>query len=195
MDPLPLYRRGVVEALASNEVLVEAPDDIGAWAARSGDRVVVLTLAAQADWVLLERLSGLATVIAVLDEDSDLTAIRALRLGAGSVVSRGASTAVMRRALDAVLAGDAVVPRSVVRELVSSSRPGGGEVPRLLEEEVRWLRLLASGTTIASLAATAGYSERAMYRLLNSVYDKLGVTRRTEALIKANAYGWLGPQA
>lgn len=195
VDPLPLFRRGVVEALASDEVLVEAPDDIHAWAARSGQRVVILTLASPADWTLLEHVSALAPVIAVLDEDTDPIAIRALRLGAGSVVLRSATTAAMRRVLDAVLAGDAVVPRSVVRNLVSSSRIHDGDAPQILDEEVRWLRQLAAGTTIARLATIAGYSERAMYRLLNGIYGKLGATNRTEALFKANAYGWLGPEA
>ena len=195
LDPLPLFQRGVAEALTSDEILVDkAPTDIRAWVARGGQRVVVMTLASPADWALLEQLSARTSVIALLEENTAPLAIRALRLGAGSVVPRSATPAVMRRALDAVLGGDAVMPRSVVRSLISSSRLHESSAPQILDEEVLWLRQLASGVTVARLATIAGYSERAMYRLLNSIYDRLGVKTRTEALIKANAYGWLGTE-
>jgi DNA-binding NarL/FixJ family response regulator len=194
LDPLPLFQRGVVEALRSDEIRFEMPTDIRAWVAQSGQRVVILTLASPEDWALLEQLSAKTLVIAVLEENTAPLSIRALRLGAGSVVPRSATTAVMRRALEAALAGDAIVSRSVVRSLISSSRLHESSAPQILEEEVLWLRQLASGMTVARLATLAGYSERAMYRLLNSIYDRLGVTNRTEALMKANAYGWLGTE-
>jgi DNA-binding NarL/FixJ family response regulator len=194
LDPLPLFQRGVVEALTSDETLVEVPADVRAWAARGGRRVVILTLAAPADWELLGQLGRETLVIALLEENTGPSSIRALRLGAGSVVARNATSAVLRRALDAVLAGEVVLSRSVVQALLSSSRSAESTAsPRILDDaEVLWLRQLASGVTVARLAASAGYSERAMYRLLNRIYDRLGVTNRTEALIKANAYGWLG---
>lgn len=195
LDPLPFFQRGVVEALTSDEILVEAPADIGAWVAQGGQRVVILTLASPADWALLEQLSVTTPVVAVLEENTDPLSIRALRLGAGSVVPRSATVTTMRRALEAVLAGDAIVSRSVVRSLVASSRLHASSAPPPLgEEEVRWLRQLASGVTVARLATMAGYSERAMYRLLNGIYDRMGVTNRTEALIKADAHGWLGTE-
>jgi DNA-binding NarL/FixJ family response regulator len=194
LDPLPLFQRGVVEALTSDEVLVEVPADIRAWAAEGGRRVVILTLAAPADWELLEQLSHGTLVIALLEENTEPSSIRALRLGAGSIVARNATTAVLRRTLDAVLAGEAVLSRSVVQALISSSRTAERTAPPgvLEDAEVLWLRQLASGVTVARLAASAGYSERAMYRLLNRIYDRLGVTNRTEALLRANVYGWLG---
>ncbi|GHG14427.1 MULTISPECIES: response regulator transcription factor [Amycolatopsis] len=193
LDPLPLFQRGVVEALTSDEIVVEVPADIRAWAVEGGQRVVILTLAVPTDWELLEQLGRGTLVIAVLEERTGPSSIRALRLGAGSVVARNATADVLRRALDAMLAGDVVLPRPVVQALISSSRTAESPAPlRILEDaEVLWLRQLASGATVARLAAAAGYSERAMYRLLNRIYDRLGVTNRTEALIKANAYGWL----
>jgi DNA-binding NarL/FixJ family response regulator len=100
----------------------------------------------------------------------------------------------MRRALEAALAGDVIVSRAVVTALISSSRLQPDTEEPLEHEERRWLRQLASGMTVARLANTAGYSERAMYRLLNGVYDRLGVTNRTEALMRANALGWIGTE-
>ena len=49
----------------------------------------------------------------------------------------------------------------------------------------------AGGSTVAALANQAGYSERAMFRLLHGLYQRLGVRTRTEALIRAHERGWL----
>jgi DNA-binding NarL/FixJ family response regulator len=192
LDPLPLFQRGVVDVLTSDDVLAEAPVDIQRWVAQGGQQVTVLTLASPADWSLLEELSAETPVIAVLEENTDALAIKALRLGAESVVARSATASVIRRAVEAVLAGEVILSRSVTRSLISSF-PRERHRPDLTEEQVQWLRELASGVTIAQLANQAGYSERAMYRLLNNLYERLGVTNRTEALIKANSYGWLDP--
>nr|WP_181726579.1 hypothetical protein [Micromonospora provocatoris] len=41
------------------------------------------------------------------------------------------------------------------------------------------------------LAAEIGYSERAMYRLLQTLYQQLGVRTRLEAIIVAREEGWI----
>lgn len=191
LDPLPLFQRGVIDALMSDEILVEAPADIRAWVAQGGQRVIVLTLASSADWSLLEQLGRKTSVIAVLEENTTALSIKALRLGAESIVVRSATAAMIRRALEAVLAGDAIVSRLVIRSLTSSSPLLDDDGVRIPDERIQWLRDLASGGTVASLAAKAGYSERAMYRLLNNIYSQMGVKNRTEALIKAYEHGWL----
>ena len=40
--------------------------------------------------------------------------------------------------------------------------------------EIEWLQQLAKGIPVAQLADRAGYSERAMYRLLRGLYTKTG---------------------
>jgi DNA-binding CsgD family transcriptional regulator len=41
------------------------------------------------------------------------------------------------------------------------------------------------------VANLAGYSERAMFRLLRGLYARIGVRNRTEALMRAKERGWL----
>jgi DNA-binding CsgD family transcriptional regulator len=53
-------------------------------------------------------------------------------------------------------------------------------------EEQSWLRSMAGGMTVADLAESVGYSERAMFRLLRDLYRRIGVKNRTEALIWAS---------
>jgi DNA-binding NarL/FixJ family response regulator len=57
------------------------------------------------------------------------------------------------------------------------------------EEEVGWLADLAAGETVARIAHETGYSERAMFRRLREVYERLGVTSRTEAIVAAERLG------
>jgi hypothetical protein len=44
---------------------------------------------------------------------------------------------------------------------------------------------------VARLAATVGYSERMMFRLLADLYARLGADNRTRALMRARDEGWL----
>jgi len=67
--------------------------------------------------------------------------------------------------------------------------------PSLTDNERVWLRALAESVTVASLARSCGYSEREMYRLLGELYRRLGVTTRTEALLRADRLGLLHPPA
>ncbi|SEU14237.1 helix-turn-helix domain-containing protein [Nonomuraea wenchangensis] len=45
--------------------------------------------------------------------------------------------------------------------------------------------------TVADLADRAGYSERAMFRLLQALYREIGVATRIQAIVRAQERGWL----
>jgi DNA-binding CsgD family transcriptional regulator len=59
------------------------------------------------------------------------------------------------------------------------------------KRDVEWLRALSQGITVSQLAETMGYSERAMYRLLRDLYQRMDVKTRTEAVLKASQSGWI----
>ena len=64
------------------------------------------------------------------------------------------------------------------------------ETPQSLDASERlMLERLASGVPIADVASELGYSERSMYRELSKLWDKLGVSGRTEGLHKATVEG------
>jgi DNA-binding CsgD family transcriptional regulator len=58
-------------------------------------------------------------------------------------------------------------------------------------EQLSWLRELSNGATVAQLAEHVGYSERAMFRLINSLYRQMGVHNRLQAIRHAQEAGWL----
>lgn len=194
LDPLPMYQQGVAATLAEAGHIVEVPADPLAWLRRMSCAVVLLTLSCQSDWELLTQLgesNASVAVIALLDEESPALGVRAVRAGARSVLLRRATAAALRRAVDAAMDGQAVLPAAVLAALgASSDIPGPGQlIPST--RQLEWLRQLAAGSTVTHLATRAGYSERAMFRLLQALYRQIGVRTRIEAVMMARDLGWL----
>jgi DNA-binding NarL/FixJ family response regulator len=131
------------------------------------------------------------TVVVVEEVTTEVSA-DVLKAGATGVVARDAELAQVLRVVRAAAIGHTVLPRQVARGLCRSH---AGPAPELLSRERSWLRHLADSGTVASLAATAGYSEREMYRLLGSIYTRLGASNRTEALLLAERWGLLQTEA
>jgi DNA-binding NarL/FixJ family response regulator len=192
-DPLPVYRAGVAAEMRASGHIVEAPDDVVAWAVRVSSAVLLLTLESDTDWVLLAEIGQRrvpVAVVALVTGDETSAGIRAIRAGAQSVLRRDTSVDSMRRTVEAAADGMATVPVDVLHGLRTGSATSGPP-PGLSVRELTWLRELATRTTVSALAAQAGYSERAMYRLLKETYGRLGTDNRTDALLRAQAQGWL----
>ncbi|MDG4784972.1 DNA-binding response regulator [Micromonospora sp. WMMD1102] len=202
VDPLPMFRRGVATVLSPAGHRVETPEDVLAWARSRQPAVVLVTLSSQQSWDLLGALhdAGSAHVVALLEEQTaeqtpSMAGVRAVRAGATSVLSRGSEGEAVLRTVEATADGLAVLPAEVLAALASASLPSGGSPNRPAEERLSWLRQLAAGTTVAELAGRVGYSERAMFRMLRSLYRDMGVQTRMQAVLRAQELGWLPPAA
>jgi DNA-binding NarL/FixJ family response regulator len=112
----------------------------------------------------------------------------ALQVGATGVVAMDAEFEQVLAVVRAAAGGLTLLPRRVAKALC---RTQAGPVPELLPRERAWLRHLADSGTVGSLAGQSGYSEREMYRLLGSLYSRLGASNRTEALLLAERWGLL----
>jgi DNA-binding NarL/FixJ family response regulator len=191
-DPLPLYRQGVVTVLSAAGHVVETPSDVVAWARQTPTAIVILTVLSERDWKLLERLTATDAscgVIALVETAPAAAGVRAVRSGARCVLAREVSTEMLRRAVEAVIEGHSVMPSDVAAALATNVPEPAP--PTLTPEELSWLRQLSGGITVARLAERAGYSERAMFRLLRSVYRSMGVDGRMAAVLRAQERGWL----
>jgi DNA-binding NarL/FixJ family response regulator len=199
VDPLPLFRDGAVAALTAAGHVVQTPGDVVAWAGQVRGAVVLLTVQAETDWDILARLGGTGTavnsLVVLLGEESAAAGVRAVRAGARSVLARQVSAEVLRRTVSATIDGQAVMPAAVAALLAAGGGAAVGPSWALPTEKLSWLRALAAGSTVAQLASQAGYSERAMFRLLRSLYRDMGVGGRVEALMRAQERGWLQPGA
>jgi DNA-binding NarL/FixJ family response regulator len=194
VDPLPIFQQGVAAILAAAGHAVEAPDDVVAWVRPGRLCVVVLTLCSGDDWEVLQRLHSTfpdQVVIALMDDESAGSGVRAVRAGARSVLHRGVPAAVLRRTVEATIEGQAVMPADVARALMAHAASDAAGPISVSVDELSWLRLLAAGSTVARVARDVGYSERAMFRLLQSLYKKMGVRTRIQAIVYAQEQGWL----
>lgn len=194
VDPLPMFRSGVEAVVALAGHAVHFPDDVVAWALAHPRRLVILTIASPADWGVLARLAQegfRGSVVALMEGGDPESGARAIREGARTVLARSSSADMIRRALSAAVDGQGLVPVAVLAALTSEQPRQAGDRPVPSRERMLWLHQLASGSTVAEVAAGAGYSERAMYRLLRSLYRELGADGRVEALMIAQTRGWL----
>jgi len=194
VDPLPIFRQGAVRLLTDAGYEVAEPADVVAWARGMPRTVVLLTLADERSWEVLRQLAAEApdqAVIALVDRLSTPLGATAVRSGARSVIPREATAAVLIRSVEATADGQAVMPAAVASALVVGLPADQSEGWSPPEEQVSWLRQLAAGSTVVGLARQAGYSERAMYRLLSTLYQRMGVSTRTEAIMRAHELGWL----
>ena len=157
--------------------------------------VVVVIDADQVAAALLGAGPGPAAraVVGVVGEGSVQAYADALHAGAAGVVSLDMELEEIVAAVRGASRGQTLLPTAVARAL---SRTAGSDPPAQVSAAERgWLTRLAQGHTVAALARSVGYSEREMYRLLSRLYERLGATTRTEALLAAGRYRLLDPDA
>ena len=194
LDPLPLFQAGVARALEPDGYLVEQPADVKAWSNGHDAAIVLVSLVSPAQWTLLTDLGRQRPAVASIALLNDLTVdsgIRAVRAGAVAVLPRAVTANRLRHACQAVLRGESVMPTDVVRQILHRSDRWNADQVQPDERELVWLRHLADGLTVGQTADHAGYSERMMFRLLREFYTKQGVANRTEAMLLARERGWV----
>ena len=177
------YRRGLEEAFvgAGHRVAVEEEDA----------DLVLVSWRTVADCARLESWAAQAPVLALVAPGDAETVAHALHHGAVAAVEWRAETGRIVEVAEAASRGDALLPSNTARALPNAGGDPHAERPFVDEEEAEWLDALAGGATVVSLADDYGYSERVMFRRLRDLYERLGASNRSEALINAVRFGLL----
>jgi NarL family two-component system response regulator YdfI len=177
----------VLESAASPAILGDAIDMVEA-------DVVLLALEPGEDLSLPlktqhDAAARLPAVVVLGDEPTTRWATRALRGGARGALSRTATADQIRAAVLAAASG------LMVREAVDSAAPAptSSVSSRLLQaltpREVEILGLLAEGLGNKTIAARLGISEHTVKTHVTSVFAKLEVSTRAEAVASAARMG------
>lgn len=188
-NPVPTYVHGLLVILSEAGFAPEELEDLDTWLVAGGRRVVLAPLTE------VERLADLCAgnpdvaVVALLEDGSFDSYRTALRRGASGAVPWDATPARVVQVVRAAFDGQSLFPTPIARALASNASIGG--VPLLGPVETDWLQKLARGATVAELAAEVGCPTREMFRLLRSLYSRMGVANRREALTKAARSGLL----
>lgn len=208
VDDHPVVRRGLrslLESLHGYTVVGEAADGVAAV------REVQLT---RPDVVLMDiRMPGLdgleatravlsavpstaVLMLTMLDEDDAVFA--AMRVGARGYLLKGAEQQEIDRAIRSVAAGEAIFSPGVAQRVISHFNGAGAltapqPFPELTPRERELLDLVAAGLRNAAIAERLFLSQKTVANHLSSIFAKLSVDGRQQAIIRARDEGFGRP--
>ena len=117
-----------------------------------------------------------------------------LRAGADGYLLKSAGPDELVRAVKMTAAGGKVLDPAVVAKVVAQMTGSSTEaepVERLSERELEVLRLAGQGLTNKAIGLQLAISDRTVQGHLASIYAKLDVGSRTEAVTRALKFGWI----
>lgn len=125
-------------------------------------------------------------VTAGLDVDPIL---QALRLGVDGLVLKGAGGDIILRAANAALEGQPWIDREAMAQVVGTISRPATPLPPLTPRETDVVRQLARGRRNKEIARDLGITEGTVKMHLHNLYEKLGVSSRTELAVLARDRG------
>ena len=122
--------------------------------------------------------------------DDDETVMAAMRAGAQGYLLKGAGQDELERALRGVVAGEAIFgPGVAARMLQHFAETGAGPFPQLTDREREVLDLIAGGMRNHAIAERLGLAPKTVANHISSIFSKLQVTDRSEAIVRAREQG------
>jgi DNA-binding NarL/FixJ family response regulator len=136
---------------------------------------------------LLLQMEGHLSLLILSDDPQAAQGLANLPLRAWGVLTLGSSAeellAAVRALHEGLLVGaPALLQSTFSRFLISEASNSDALVEALTERESQVLQLLARGLANKQIAAALGISEHTVKFHVSSIYAKLGVTNRTEAV-------------
>lgn len=192
IDPTPAYRKGLAVALEEAGFSPEEPADLREWVTSASAPLILVTIRDEQSWDVVPRdvVAPGVPIVALLPSPTPEAYSAALRQGATGAAPWDASPEYIVHVLDDAIDGLAVLPLDVATSL--ASKDCSSTVPDWMNPAtVQSLRELAAGVTVSALARRTGCSERAMYRRLQTLYERMGVTNRSAAIAQASRWGLL----
>ncbi|HBL17517.1 MAG: hypothetical protein A2X36_04765 [Elusimicrobia bacterium GWA2_69_24] len=202
-----LFREGIKDLLeAEKEIAVvgEAVD---------GQEVLRMAKKLKPDVILMDiklpHLDGIsatrqlrqelpATNILILSAfEDEAHVLEAIQAGANGYLSKMLPAAELVRALKTFASEGMMIPQSVMGKLLSGLRTKGGadaSLTALTKTEVKVLSALGKGMANKEISATLECSVKTIKNHLNSIFQKLGVSNRTEAVVKGIEAGMISPE-
>lgn len=202
VDDHPVFRKGLRTLLEELGIVVVAE-------AEDGETGLAAALEHRPDVVLMDvQMPGLdgvtatarlietwpeAQVLMLTMASDDSAVFAAIQAGALGYLLKGAGLDEIHRAVSGVAQGHAVYGPEVARRMRAFFTAGSGVVakpfPELSGREREVLELVAVGLTNPVIARKLFLSEKTVRNRVSSIFAKLGVTDRGEAIVAARAAG------
>ena len=203
VDDHPPFRAGLRALLVTDERLVvvaEASTGAAAIAAvaSSAPDVVLMDVhmpgvdGVEATRRIIDAAPHVAIVVLTMHDD-DGTVFAALRAGARGYLLKGASRAELLRAIHAAAAGEALFGAAIARRMVAYfGRPAPAAAPpfpELTGREHEILELVAAGRSNTDIADGLGVAPKTIRNHVSTIFAKLQVRDRAEAIVRAREAG------
>jgi len=203
-DDHPLFRKGLRGLLAT----VPEVEVVGE--AASGPEAVTLAAELRPDLVLMDLQmpggGGLEAIRAIVAADpearllvitlfaDDDSVFAALRAGARGYVLKDADEEEIVRALRAVAHGEAIFSPAIAARVMRYFASPPAAVPReafptLTDREREILNAIAQGHNNAAIAQTLSLSQKTVSNYVSSIFSKLQVADRAQAIVRAREAG------
>lgn len=197
VDDHPVFRDGLAGLLATLDDVSRVDT------ADSGEQALVLAAASAPDVVVMDLtmpgMSGVEAtrrlvdahpdiaVLALTMVDDDETVLAALRAGARGYVLKGATGAEIAGAMRTAAAGGAVFGAGIAARVLAltTGRPRHAPADGLTDRERDVLALVADGASNAQIARSLGLTLKTVQNYVSRILDKLQVTDRTQAALRA----------
>lgn len=134
---------------------------------------------------LLRRLVRAVPKVPVLIFSQHAEAIyatKALEAGAQGFVSKNAMPEEFLEAVDAVLAGNVAIEKSIQREMAIRDVVEDAYLKPLTERDIEILRLLAAGNNLSEIAAKLGIAYKTVANTLSRIKEKLGAGQTSDLI-------------
>ena len=204
VDDHPVWRRGLRDVLERHfEVVAEAGE---------GGEGVDQALARQPDVVIMDiympGMDGIAatkeikqalpdTGVVIMSEDSDDEQVHSsIQAGVNSYLLKDAAPPVIIEAVARAAEGAAYLPPEIAKRVLQSIRSNGASTVSGLDlsaRETSVLRLVTQGYQHKEIARELGISPRTVSNHVASIYNKLGINDRAQAIIYAIKKGIVSP--
>jgi DNA-binding NarL/FixJ family response regulator len=198
-DDHPMFRKGLhglLESVTGIEVVGEATN---------GEEAIALTERLRPDVILMDinmpGVNGIeatrrilhvnpsvGVLVLTMYEDDD-SVFAAMRAGARGYLLKGVDQVEVLRAINAVSNGEAIFSPSIAQRLIhyfsTLEKTASPVFPELTDREREVLILIAQGNTNTAIAEKLVLSPKTVRNHVSTIFSKLQVASRAEAIIRA----------
>ena len=207
-DDQTLFREGIKDLLDGEKVINVVGEAV------DGNEAVRQAKKLNPDVILMDiKLPGLdgisatrqiraampdVNILILSSYEDEAHVLEAIQAGANGYLSKMLPAAELIRALKTFASDGIMIPQNVMGKLLEGLRSKGtgsdASLTALTKTEIKVLAHLGRGLANKEIAAEVGCSVKTVKNHLNSVFQKLSVSNRTEAVVKGIEMGFITPE-
>ena len=208
-DDQTLFREGIKDLL-EDEKGIEVVGE-----ASNGPEVIAMAKKLKPDVILMDiklpQMDGVSAtriirkecpqtnvlILSGYEDEAHIT--EAIQAGANGYLSKMLPASELVHALKTFNSEGVMIPQPIMGKLIQGLRQMGspgydGAPDSLTATEIKVMALLGKGKSNKEIASDLGCSVKTIKNHLNSIFQKLGVNNRTEAVVRAIEKGLISPE-